>query len=83
MIPLARLSSSGRGFDGSRNARAAATTAAAAARRAAEPSDYPVRLEAQHQEEYNRFLPLVKWLLAFPHYIVLIFVADRGGVRPC
>jgi hypothetical protein len=37
-------------------------------------SDYPVRLEVDRQPEYNRFLPLVKWLLAFPHYIVLIFV---------
>jgi hypothetical protein len=32
---------------------------------------YPVRLDATRQDEYHRFLPLVKWLLAFPHYIVL------------
>jgi len=32
---------------------------------------YPVRLEFQRQAEYNRLLPLVKWLLAIPHYIVL------------
>jgi hypothetical protein len=37
-----------------------------------------VRLEAQRQPEYNRFLPLVKWLLAFPHYFVLIFVGIGG-----
>ena len=36
--------------------------------------DYPVRADADRQEEYNRFLPLIKWLLAFPHYVVLIFV---------
>jgi Domain of unknown function (DUF4389) len=36
--------------------------------------DYPVRLEADREPEYNRFLPLVKWLLAFPHYLVLIVV---------
>ncbi len=36
---------------------------------------YPVRLEASNQGDYNRFLPLIKWLLALPHYIVLIFLA--------
>ena len=35
---------------------------------------YPVRADADHQPEYSRFLPLVKWLLALPHYIVLIFL---------
>jgi hypothetical protein len=35
-------------------------------------SDYPVHLDVDHQEEYSRFMPLVKWLLAIPHYIVLI-----------
>lgn len=35
---------------------------------------YPVRLSATRQEEYNRFLPLVKWLLALPHYVVLFFL---------
>jgi Domain of unknown function (DUF4389) len=32
---------------------------------------HPVRVEAERQEEYARFLPLVKWLLAIPHYIAL------------
>ena len=43
-------------------------------------SDYPVRLEAQNQGEYNRFLPLIKWLLAFPHYIALLFVLIGAAV---
>ncbi len=35
---------------------------------------YPVQVDAQRQDEYHRFLPLVKWLLAFPHYVVLFFL---------
>ena len=35
---------------------------------------YPVRVDAEHQDEYNRFLPLVKWLLAIPHFVVLAFL---------
>jgi Domain of unknown function (DUF4389) len=38
---------------------------------AVEP-DYPLRLDIDHQEQYSRFMPLVKWLLVIPHYIVLI-----------
>jgi hypothetical protein len=30
--------------------------------------------DAVRQEEYHRFLPLVKWLLAFPHYVLLLFL---------
>jgi hypothetical protein len=40
---------------------------------------YPVQLDAERQEEYNRFLPLVKWLLAIPHYLVL-FVLGIGAL---
>jgi len=35
---------------------------------------YPVRFEAARQDAYHRFLPLVKWLLAFPHYLVLSLI---------
>jgi hypothetical protein len=35
---------------------------------------YPSNLYAQRQDKYNRWLPLVKWLLAIPHYIVLAFL---------
>jgi hypothetical protein len=38
------------------------------------PGAYPVQVDARRQDEYHRFLPLVKWLLAFPHYIVLFFL---------
>jgi hypothetical protein len=34
--------------------------------------DYPVYLDIEHQEEYSRFMPLIKWLLAIPHYLVLL-----------
>jgi hypothetical protein len=36
--------------------------------------DYPVRFEIAYPPELNRWLPLVKWLLAVPHYIALFFV---------
>jgi uncharacterized protein DUF4389 len=35
---------------------------------------YPVVFEVDYPEQLNRWLPLVKWLLAFPHYIVLILL---------
>ena len=35
---------------------------------------YPVRVDAERQQRYHRWLPLVKWLLAFPHYVVLLFL---------
>jgi Domain of unknown function (DUF4389) len=34
--------------------------------------DYPVHLDIDHQAEYSRFMPLIKWLLAIPHYIALL-----------
>src|SRR5438045_1819600 len=35
---------------------------------------YPVRFDAGNQGDYNRFLPLIKWLIALPHYIRLVFL---------
>jgi hypothetical protein len=35
---------------------------------------YSASLEITYPSELNRWLPLVKWLLAIPHYVVLFFV---------
>jgi Domain of unknown function (DUF4389) len=42
-----------------------------------EPGQYPVNFEIDYPEQLNRWLPLIKWLLAFPHYVVLfaLFIA--------
>jgi hypothetical protein len=50
---------------------APAAPAQPAAPRAA---DDPVHFAIDHQEEYHRLLPLVKWLLLIPHVVVLIFL---------
>ena len=38
---------------------------------ATDPGLYPVRYEVDYPEKLNRWLIFVKWLIAFPHYIVL------------
>ena len=35
---------------------------------------YPVGVSADYAPEYSRFMPLIKWLLLIPHYVVLLFL---------
>lgn len=40
-------------------------------------NEYALRLEIDYPDaetDLDRFLPLVKWLLAIPHYIALLFL---------
>jgi hypothetical protein len=34
----------------------------------------PVQYNVERQERYARFMPLIKWILAIPHYVVLLFL---------
>jgi len=45
----------------------------------AEEPDYPARLEIAYPERLSHWLPLVKWLLAIPHLILVgLFVGGWG-----
>jgi Domain of unknown function (DUF4389) len=41
---------------------------------ASDPGDDPAVFSIDEAPELNRWLPLVKWLLAIPHYVVLLFL---------
>lgn len=45
-----------------------------------DPGKYPVTLEVDYPEELSRWLPLVKWLLAIPHFIALTFLGLIAAV---
>ena len=44
-----------------------------------DPGGDPASVSVDYPEELNRWLPLVKWFLAIPHYFVLLFLF-LGGV---
>jgi hypothetical protein len=44
----------------------------------ADVPDYPARLEVDYPQQLNRWLPLVKWLLAFPHYLLVGALVGSG-----
>jgi hypothetical protein len=46
----------------------------------ADVPDYPARLDLEYPQQLNRWLPLVKWLLAFPQYIVVGALVGSGYV---
>jgi hypothetical protein len=45
-----------------------------------ERGQYPVTLEIDYPEQLNRWLPLVKWLIAIPHYIALVVLLIAAAV---
>ncbi len=45
-----------------------------------EPGQYAVTYEVDYPDELNRWLPLIKWLLAIPHFIVLLFLFIAASV---
>jgi hypothetical protein len=44
----------------------------------ADVPDYLARLDLEYPQQLNRWLPLVKWLLAFPQYILLSALVGSG-----
>jgi hypothetical protein len=44
----------------------------------ADVRDYPARLEIDYPQQLNRWLPLIKWLLAVPHYLLVGALVGSG-----
>jgi hypothetical protein len=45
-----------------------------------EAGQYPVTLEVEYDENLSRWQIFVKWLLAIPHYVVLLFLGLAAAV---
>jgi Domain of unknown function (DUF4389) len=46
----------------------------------ADVPDYPARLDLEYPQQLNRWLPLIKWLLAFPQYLIVGALVGSGYV---
>jgi hypothetical protein len=44
----------------------------------ADVPDYPARLEVDYPQQLNRWLPLIKWLLAVPQYLLASALVGSG-----
>ncbi|MSQ11225.1 MAG: DUF4389 domain-containing protein [Dehalococcoidia bacterium] len=42
---------------------------------------YPADLSVEYPQQLNRWLVLVKWLLAIPHFLIVGFFQGGGGIR--
>jgi hypothetical protein len=52
--------------------------------RLAKVPDYPAGLNINYSQQLNRWLPLVKWMLAFPQYVLAGALVGSGYSRaPC
>jgi hypothetical protein len=45
-----------------------------------QPGAYPVELHVEYPDQLSRGLIFIKWLLAIPHWIILVFYALAAGV---
>ncbi len=44
----------------------------------ADVPDYPARINIEYPQQLNRWLPLIKWLLAFPQYLIVGALLGSG-----